>query len=122
MSESERRHTRFVLPMGEFSRQRVKGRGMFASLRGWKDCRVKDMSSAGALLLTTAEHNLGDFVDLELTATAGSKLVFRGEVVNLGKDHATAQNKVGIKLDHLKTGSNEANFLASLQARYAQNA
>lgn len=122
MSESERRHTRYALSTGEFSRQRVKGCGMFASLKGWRDCRVKDMSSAGALLLTKTEHYLGDFVHLELTATEGSKLLFKGEVVNLGKDHNTNEHKLGIRIDQPKVGTREAKFLDGLQDRARQKA
>lgn len=122
MSESERRHTRYALSPGEFTRQRLKGCGMLGSIKGWKDCRVKDISSAGALLLSKAEHYLGDNIDLELTATDGSKLVFRGEVVNLGKDHSTNENKLGIKLEQPNAGSREVRFMDSLQARFKQSA
>lgn len=122
MSESERRHTRYALSSGDFAHQRLKGCGMLASLKGWKDCRVKDMSSAGALLLTKSEHNLSDLIDLELTFKDGNKLVFRGEVVNLGKDHTTNQHKLGIKIDQPKTCSREARFLDGLQVRYKQSA
>lgn len=121
MSESERRHVRYALPSGEFTRQRLKGRGMFGSLKGWKDCRVKDMSSAGALVLTKAEHYLGDTIDIELTGTNGSKLVFSGEVVNLGKDHAANLNKMGIKIVPPQGSSAEAKFLAGLQTSYKQS-
>lgn len=117
MSESERRHIRYVLAPGEFTRQRLRGCGILASLRGWKDCWVKDMSSAGALLLTKTEHYLGDTIDIELTPTDGKALVFRGEVVNLGKDHATSQNKMGIKLEQPAGSSPESKFLDQLQAR-----
>nr|WP_192963281.1 PilZ domain-containing protein [Pseudomonas fluorescens]CEK42077.1 hypothetical protein PQBR57_0124 [Pseudomonas fluorescens SBW25] len=121
MSESERRHTRYALSSGEFTRQRLKGCGFLASLKGWKDCRVKDMSSAGALLLSKTEHYLGDQIDLELTAKDGSKLVFRGEVVNLGKDHGTNEHKLGIKIDQPKAGTCEGLFMEGLQAKFKQS-
>lgn len=118
MSESERRHTRYALSPGEFTRQRLKGCGMLGSLKGWKECWVKDISSAGAAVLAKSDHYLGDYIDLELTATDGSRLVFKGEVVNLGKDHGTDQHKLGIKIDQPKSGSREAKFLDGLQTRY----
>ena len=122
MSESERRHIRYALSSGEFTRQRLKGSGMLGSLKGWKECRVKDISSAGALLLTKTEHYLGDFIDLELISLDGSKLLFRGEVVNLGKDHTTNQHKVGVKITTPIPGSGEAIFLNGIPARYKQSA
>ena len=122
MSESERRHTRYALSSGEFTRQRLKRCGMLGSLKGWKECRVKDISSAGALLLTKTEHYLGDFINLELLSSGGSKLLFRGEVVNLGKDHSTNQHKVGVKIATPTPGSGEAIFVNGIQTRYKQNA
>ena len=122
MSESERRHIRYALPSGEFTRQRLKVRGMLGSLKGWKDCRVKDMSSAGVLVLAKTEHYLGDTIDIELTGMDGRTLTFTGEVVNLGKDHAANLNKVGVKIVQPGATSAEAKFLAGLQARYKQSA
>lgn len=122
MSESERRYTRYALPAGEFTRQRLKCCGIFGSLKGWKECRVKDISSAGALLLTRTEHYLGDFIDLELVSSDGTKLLFRGEVVNLGSDHSTNQHKVGVKIATPSPGSGEAIFLNGIQNRYKQSA
>lgn len=122
MSESERRHTRYALSSGEFTRQRLKRCGMLGFLKGWKECRVKDISSAGALLLTKTEHYLGDLIDLELLTSGGIKLLFRGEVVNLGKDHSTNQHKVGVKITTPTPGSGEAIFVNGIQTRYKQNA
>ncbi|HBO2935331.1 TPA: PilZ domain-containing protein [Pseudomonas aeruginosa] len=121
MSESERRFQRYVLAPDAFASQRAKGTGLAALLKGWKDCRVKDMSAAGALLLTKQEFSLGDGIEVELTEKGGKRLVFKGEVVNLGKDHHTNLSKVGVKLSEPGNGSLEAQFLGSLESRFRQS-
>jgi hypothetical protein len=118
MSESERRFQRYVLAPDAFASQRAKGTGLTALLKGWKDCRVKDMSAAGALLLTKQEFSLGDGIEVELTEKSGNRLVFKGEVVNLGKDHHTNLNKLGVRLDVPGEGALEARFLAGLESRF----
>ena len=118
MSESERRFQRYVLAPDPFASQRAKGTGLTALLKGWKDCRVKDMSAAGALLLTKQEFSLGGGIEVELTEKSGNRLVFKGEVVNLGKDHHTNLNKLGVRLDVPGEGSLEARFLAGLESRF----
>jgi len=116
MPESLRRFQRYTLAPDEFTQQRLKNRSFFASLMGWKECRVKDMSEAGALILTKHQLGLGDEVQLELSPRQGAKMVFEGEVVNLGIDHATKVNKIGIRLTGPRGGTTEANFLSNLEA------
>lgn len=118
MSESDRRFQRYVLAPDAFTSQRAKGAGLSWLIKGWKDCRVKDMSAAGALLLTKQDFSLGDKIEVELTAKEGQRMVFQGEVVNLGKDHNAGLNKLGIKLGHPTSGSVEERFLEGLEARF----
>ncbi|MPQ69318.1 PilZ domain-containing protein [Pseudomonas sp. MWU12-2323] len=122
MSESERRFQRYALTPSAFSRQRVKALGFIGSLRGWKECRVKDMSTAGALLLSKQEHYLGDKIEVELQTVEGRTMVFKGEVVNLGRDHATSQHRVGVRLETPEHGTSEAQFLDGLQTRFKESA
>ena len=121
MSESERRFQRYDLNPSAFSRQRVKVMGFFGALKGWKDCRVKDMSTAGALVLTKQELLLGDSIEVELTTVEGSKLVFKGEIVNLGRDHMTSESKLGVRLDQTTAASSEHIFLNELNSRFRQS-
>jgi hypothetical protein len=121
MSESERRFQRYDLNPGAFSRQRVKVSGFIGSLKGWKDCRVKDMSTAGALVLTKQVFLLGDHVEVELTTVEGIRLVFSGEVVNLSKDHSTDESKLGISLGKTAPASSEGIFLSGLSSRFRQS-
>lgn len=118
MSESERRFNRYVLTPGAFSQQRIRGKGLIGSLKGWKECRVKDMSTAGALVLTKQVHNLGDEIEVELVPVGGVRMVFEGEIVNLGKDHHSNENKLGVRMESPQEGSPEHKFLNSLQARF----
>jgi len=118
MSQSERRFQRYTLTTGAFSRQRLRGTGLLGSLKGWKDCRVKDMSTAGAQVLTKQEHYLGAQIEVELVTIEDTRMVFQGEVVNLGKEHNSNENKIGIKLDAPRAGSAEASFLESLGLKF----
>jgi hypothetical protein len=93
----------------------IKGYGRITII-GWKECRVKDMSEAGALILTKHRLDLGDEVQLELSPKQGAKMVFEGDVVNLGIDHATKVNKIGIRLTSPRGGTTEATFLIKLEA------
>ncbi|MCF5371279.1 PilZ domain-containing protein [Pseudomonas syringae] len=121
MSESERRFQRYTLIPGAFSRQRAKAVGFLGTLKGWKDCRVKDMSTAGALLLTKQEHFLGDKIEIELVTIDTVKLVFVGEVVNAGRDHASNDQKVGIRLETPGPGTPESIFLDGLADRFKES-
>lgn len=118
MSQSERRFQRYTLTPGAFSRQRLRGTGLLASLKGWKDCRVKDMSTAGAQVLTKQEHYLGTQIEIELVTVEDARMVFKGEVVNLGKDHTSDESKIGIKLNAPMPGTAEASFLESLERMF----
>ncbi|KQW19920.1 hypothetical protein ASC85_08720 [Pseudomonas sp. Root401] len=122
MSLSERRFQRYHLTPGAFSRQRIRGTGLLAGIKGWKDCRVKDMSVAGALILAKQEHQLGSKIEVELETTDGTRMVFLGEVVNLGKDHNSNEHKIGMKIQAPKGGSAEAEFLDSLESRFKASA
>ena len=118
MSESQRRFQRYTLSPGAFTSQRVRGTGLLGSIKGWKVCRVKDMSVAGALLLTKQDHYLGAGIEIELSTVEGQKLIFKGEVVNLGKDHQTNDNKLGVRIESPKAGSSEAKFVEGLEKRF----
>lgn len=122
MSLSERRFQRYTLTPGAFSLQRMRGTGFFASLGGWKACRVKDMSSAGALVLAKQEYHLGAHIDIELQTTDGVRMIFKGEVVNLGKDHKTSENKIGIRIYAPSEGSIESSFLENLGKKFRETA
>lgn len=122
MSLSERRFQRYNLSPGAFSRQRIRVTGLLGSIKGWKDCRVKDMSVAGALILAKQEHQLGSIIEVELETTDGSRMVFKGEVVNLGKDHQSNEHKIGMKIEAPAGGSGEAVFLDSLEGRFKASA
>lgn len=118
MSESDRRFQRYTLAPKAFSSQRVKGTSFLSLLRGWNDCRVKDMSTAGALILAKVGFDLGDEIEVELVTIEGQKMRFHGEVVNLGKDHQTDDNKLGIKIDTPRPSSTEADFLSALPEKF----
>jgi hypothetical protein len=118
MSESERRFHRYALAPGAFSRQRVRALGFIGFFKSWKECRVKDMSIAGALLLTKQQHILGDKVEVELQTVEGVSMIFLGEVVNLGMDHSTDQHRVGVHIDPPRQGTPESLFLESLPTRF----
>lgn len=120
MSLSDRRFQRYTLTPGAFSLQRMRGTGFFASIGGWKACRVKDMSSAGALILAKQEYHLGALIDIELQTTDGVRMVFRGEVVNLGKDHKTSENKIGVRIHTPDLGSVESTFLENLGKKFRE--
>ncbi len=96
----------------------MRGTGLLASLGGWKACRVKDMSSAGALILAKQEYHLGAQIDIELKTTEGVRMVFRGEVVNLGKDHKSNENKIGVRIQAPEQGSVESTFLETLGYKF----
>lgn len=122
MSESQRRFQRYNLNPNAFTRQRVKSAGLIGSLKGWRECRVKDMSAAGALILTKVDFMMGDKLDIELMTTEGARLVFKGEVVNLGRDHLNNDTKLGISISKAEAGSPEAGFLNDLERKFKQSA
>lgn len=115
MSEADRRFQRYALTPGAFSKQRVKACGLLGALKGWNTCRVKDMSAAGALVLSKQILCLGDKIVLELTKIDEVQMLFNGEVVNLGKDHTSGLNKLGVRIAPPAAGSAEALFLEKLQ-------
>ncbi|MFL1449382.1 PilZ domain-containing protein [Pseudomonas tritici] len=122
MSESQRRFQRYDLNPAAFSKQRVKAAGLIGAFKGWRDCRVKDMSAAGALVLAKVEFMMGDKLEVELTTLEGTRLVFKGEVVNLGRDHSSHETKLGITLGKTTPGSSENSFLNELERRFKQSA
>ncbi len=121
MSESLRRFQRYSLPPGALKSQRIKVPGVVGTIKGWSDCMVKDVSVAGALILSKTLQKLGDKIVLELTPHQGEPMLFQGEVVNLGKDHNSGMHKLGIKLFEPKAGSEQSSFLETLSERYPES-
>ncbi|MGP0171110.1 PilZ domain-containing protein [Pseudomonas sp. NCHU5208] len=118
MDASNRRHTRYKVTEGSLASQRMRKGGLFGKLQGWSDCRISDLSIAGALVMTQKRHGPGDKVSLELTTRSGESLVFLGKVVNIGSEHRLGGYRLGIALDEAEEGSNEFDFLHSLSSLY----
>lgn len=118
MSESDRRFQRYNVSAGSFSNQRVKVEGFLGSLKGWGGCKVKDMSEAGALVLTKRLLSMGDTVIIEMTPRGGVPMNFRGEVVNIGTEHVSGWAKLGVRLITPGQGSREMTFLETLSDHY----
>ncbi|MGK8984438.1 PilZ domain-containing protein, partial [Pseudomonas aeruginosa] len=87
-------------------------------LAGWGDCRVRDISYAGALVLTDKKIGIGDQVLLRLTEKDGGVMDFEGTVANCSKDPITHQFRVGVALSEPEADRREKGFLLQLQDRY----
>lgn len=118
MSEAQRRYQRFIVSAGALKRQRVRAASIMGKLKGWKDCKVQDISQAGALVLASSIFDMGDAVQVELLPSDDEAIIFDGEVVNLGREHATGQYRLGIRLNTPQPGSAEMRFLDTLSERF----
>lgn len=120
MNASSRRHTRYVIPEGALASQKIKSRGLVAGLLGWADCRVRDLSIAGALILTDKKKGIGDPIAMRLTEKNGTELNFEGKVVNCGTDHRSGKFQLGISLLEQAPDSKEHAFLHGLATSFAE--
>lgn len=120
MNASSRRHTRFVIPEEALPSQKIKGKGLLGGLLGWADCRVRDLSIAGALVLTGKRKGIGDPIELRFTQRNGKELQFGGKVVNCGIDHRTGKFQLGISLTEQLPETAEYAFLHSLSQTFQE--
>lgn len=118
MSEAQRRFQRFIVSAGAFKGQRVKAAGMFGLVKRWGECKVHDISQAGALVLSKTTFDMGDAVVIELEPIDGTVMRFDGEVVNLGREHSSGLYKLGVRLLAPKPGTTEMEFLDTLEQRF----
>ncbi|EKT4529643.1 MULTISPECIES: PilZ domain-containing protein [Pseudomonas] len=120
MTASSRRHTRYVITEGALLSQKIKGKGLFAGLLGWDECRVRDLSIAGALILTDKKKGIGDSICMKLTQNNGKELEFEGKVVNCGTDHRSGKYTLGISLSDQDPSSHEHIFLHKLAENFPE--
>jgi len=118
MSQENRRHTRYSIPEGEVTRLQVKPQGVMSIFSGWSDATVRDMSSAGMLVMTEKRMTIGDGVTVRMELKDGSALSFNGEVVNASTDHSSGKKKLGISIFEPGSGSTEQAFLTGLSDRF----
>ena len=121
MSESDRRYDRYSLDEAAFKTVKLKRHGVMGLLSGYVDCKVKDMSKAGALVLCSSSVSLGSRISLKLELQNDSELVFLAEVVNLGRDVTKGLVKLGLRLEPSPEGSAEYRFLDSLAENYQKS-
>nr|CAM96091.1 hypothetical protein pQBR0059 [Pseudomonas fluorescens SBW25] len=103
-----------MISEGALLSQKIKGKGLVAGLLGWADCRVRDLSVAGAMILTEKKKGIGDAISMKLTQRNGDELQFEGRVVNCGTDHRSGNFQLGIALSDQAPDSREHIFLHSL--------
>src|SRR5690606_5531779 len=115
MNASNRRHTRYTVPEGALSDQKLRPNGILSGLRGWTDCRVRDMSIAGALVLARKSIGTGTAVSLRLTLRTGEELVYHGTVVNVS-DGGKGEYRMGVSLENANPGTPEHTFLHDLES------
>tara|TARA_R110002124_G_scaffold128157_19_gene288715 strand:+ start:12076 stop:12444 length:369 start_codon:yes stop_codon:yes gene_type:complete len=121
MSESDRRYQRYFISEGAFKSQRIKGSSFIGTLKGWMDCQIRDLSYAGAQVYSNAKLGLGAKIEIKLTSDQGKEMNFKGEVVNIGRDLATSQQKLGVRIEEPAVGSKEANFLGDLSENFEKS-
>ena len=113
MNASNRRHTRYTVPEGALADQRIRPHGMLSGFRAWSDCRVRDMSIAGALVLARKSIGSGSAVSIRLTLRTGEQLIYDGTVVNVsGGDNG--EYRLGVSLSEAQPGTPEHTFLHDL--------
>ncbi|KZN20741.1 MULTISPECIES: PilZ domain-containing protein [Pseudomonas] len=120
MSETERRHTRYIVPEGAMASQHVRVYGIFGIVRGWSVCRIKDLSRAGVMVLTERQLGIGDRINIRLVDREGVSLNFKGEVANVGRDHREERFKIGIALHVTAQDVKETQFLDALAERFRE--
>lgn len=118
MTAANRRYTRYAIPEQSLQKQMIKTKGVLGLLAGWADCRVRDISYAGALVLTDKKIGIGDQVLLRLVEKSGDEMIFEGVVANCSKDPISHQYRVGMALSEPEAGKREMGFLIGLQDRY----
>lgn len=120
MDASGRRHTRYTVPEGAMRSQKIKEKGLLGGLLGWADCRVRDLSIAGALILTNKKLGIGDQILMKLTPKLGNDLEFAGSVVNCTTDQSSGKYQLGIALAAPSTNTGEHHFLHNLSVAFTQ--
>lgn len=119
MNASNRRHTRYTVAESSLADQKIRSQGLFKGLLGWSDCRIRDLSIAGALILTSKSHGAGDKIYMKLTLRTGEELVFLGKVVNIGTEPRQGGYRLGVALDDVKPDTAEYEFLHDLASVFA---
>jgi len=118
MSASARRHTRYTVPMDAMRTQQIKSKGLIAGLKGWSDCHIRDLSYAGALVLSDKKLDIGDQILMRLSLRSGWDLEFNGKVVNCGTDILSGKYKLGVAIDEPSSETTEHRFLQNLGASF----
>ncbi len=118
MDASNRRHTRYKVTEGSLAAQRMRKGGLVGMLQGWSECRISDLSIAGALVLTQKRLGPEDKIILELTTRDGNSLLLLGKVVNISSEHRLGGYRLGVALGEVISGSAEHEFLHGLALMY----
>lgn len=120
MNASNRRHTRYTVPEGALASQKLRGKSLVARMLGWGDCRLRDISIAGALILTERKFGIGDKLNIKLTPRKGAELVFDGEVVNCTKDSKSGHLQLGVAIQAPAPMSAEEAFFKEIGSVFHQ--
>lgn len=120
MNASNRRHTRYSVPEGALVSQKIRSKGALARMLGWADCRLRDISIAGALILTEKKFGIGDKISIKLSPRKDAELVFEGAVVNCTKDPRTGHFQLGIAIHSPAERSPEESFFNNLESVFHQ--
>lgn len=118
MSEADRRFQRFVVDPDAFRSQRIRKKGLLGSILGWKLCSLRDISNAGALVITHKLLTMGTPVMIELETNDGESMTLSGEVVNIALDHGSCHFRLGIKIMQPEAQSSEGRFLSNLDSHF----
>ncbi len=102
-----------------FAAHWIKLLGILGLLSGWGECRVRDMSLAGAMVLTERKFGVGDKVELKLLGRDGVQLRFICAVANASRDHKQGGFKIGVSIAEPQAGSAEHQFLTKLPVLFA---
>ena len=100
--------------------QQIKTKGIFGGLKGWSECRVRDLSSAGALVLSEKKLDIGDHVLMRLSLRTGWDLEFNGKIVNCGTDVTSGKYKLGVSIDEPSEETTEYRFLRDLNKTFVE--
>ena len=100
--------------------QKIRSKGALLRMLGWADCRLRDISIAGALILTEKKFGIGDKISIKLSPKADAELVFEGEVVNCSKDPRTGHFQLGIAIQPPAARSHEESFFNKLESIFQQ--
>lgn len=116
MTVTDRRYTRYLVNDGALKSQLIKQLGIFGLLGGWGECKVRDLSLAGALVLTKRKLGIGDRIELKLVGRDGVEMRFQCAVANASSDHKFGGFKLGVSISEPAHGSPEHQFLTSLSS------